>query len=703
MATTDLSQGFDSSKSQINSIKTFVEVSKSTKQLKSTAGNSESQSVPNLASGLNKIADQQKRYLRQPPNSFDELISMIGMANGSGSSTLQYLKKKLLETVVKIEPQVMKIISEEAIKALGCSQEQTFEGYTSSDLEINPLDTLPVGQGIYIPVQSMDIASMLKTPIDSNVGKILYEKLTPNVQSGVFRPYGGITPFPMNKEFHIRLAGDNSSTSYKGEYGKYYQGVSGQDLFDFQYSPINKFGVDQACYRVALISKVNPTATITGGTENKIIDFLKDYYSTIKLVDSVDFTATLINILSGAISIKAKLGADEITEQSKFLLVLQRILGLCFDSRREIDVSGVSKIAELDGVDETFFEPTEVDLRNIDLKVSNVQNGVIEFQDCNNVKLPVDFETIVNQLIEFRENNDLSTEEQVQNIIDTTNTIFENPDWKVFLPTNFNLEVAVNMEIIKQIPVAMAGSVLGPKVLFPIFVLLQVVENDATGLFNQAVTSANTYVQSANTTTNTTTGAVNNIVNNQVDFMKVFQSFNIEVTSRIGSIFIKQLFELLKKDIINLLSSIVKDIAKGRLEKKYLTISRLTDIALIIQQIVKGVDDYRRCKSLVDEIQTILKLLMGLAPPGSEIPAPLLLLTKFLPGTSAERSSINTIQELQKLGVPTGVLPDGSPNLMLFYNLAIHKGEEKERAQNGKINAIGLSAAGPVDIYGNVS
>ena len=29
MATTDLNQGFDSSKSQINSIKTFVEVSKS--------------------------------------------------------------------------------------------------------------------------------------------------------------------------------------------------------------------------------------------------------------------------------------------------------------------------------------------------------------------------------------------------------------------------------------------------------------------------------------------------------------------------------------------------------------------------------------------------------------------------------------------------------------------------------------------------
>jgi len=697
MASTDLNQGFESSKSQINSIKTYVEVSKSAKTLKSTAGNSASESIPNLASGLNKIADQQKRYLRQPPDSFNQLLDMIGLANGSGSSTLKYLLKKLLETAVKIEPQINKIISESAIKALSCSQEQTFEGYSSLDLEINPLDTLPVGQGIYIPVQSMDIASMLKTSTDSKIGKVLYEKPKPTVQTGVFKPYGGVKPFPMNKEFYQRLAGSNSSTSFKGEYGKYYQGVSGQDLFDFQYSPTNKFGVDQACYRVALISKVNPTASITGGTQNKVIDFLKDYYSTIKLVDSVDFTATLINIISGAISIKAKLGSDEITEQSKFLLVLQRILGLCFDSRREIDVSGVSKIAELDGVDETFFEATEVDLRNIDLRISNIQSGVMEFQDCNNVKLPVDYETIVNQLIDFRENENLSTEAQVQNIIDVANTVFENPDWKVFLPTNFNLEIAVNKELIKQIPIAMAGSVLGPKVLFPIFVLLQVVENDATGLFNQVVTSANTYVQSGNTTA----GGVNNIVNNQVDFMKVFQSFNVDVTSKIGAIFIKQLFELLKKDIINLLSSVVKDIAKGRLEKKYLTIARLIDIALIIQQVVRGVDDYRRCKSLVDDILIILKLLSGLAPPGSNIPAPLLLLSDFLPGTSPERSSINAIAELQKLGIPTGVLPDGSPNLMLLYNLANNKGAEKEKSENGKIQAIGISSAGPpVKIFG---
>ena len=40
-------------------------------------------------------------------------------------------------------------------------------------------------------------------------------------------------------------------------------------------------------------------------------------------------------------------------------------MGLCFDNRKEIDVSGIAKLAELDDIDESFFEFTDIDLRNI--------------------------------------------------------------------------------------------------------------------------------------------------------------------------------------------------------------------------------------------------------------------------------------------------------------------------------------------------
>ena len=696
MPTPDLNQGQIEVKNKISAIKNFAQVSNSEKKLKRSAGNSESKGIPDIASSLDNASKDQKRYLKPPPNSFDQVLEMIGLTSGNGSETLKYLKKKLLLTATKIEPEIKKIITKNAIKALGCSQEQTFQGFTSTFLELNPLNTLPVGQGIYVPIESMDISGMLKTTTDSKIGKVVYEKPNPNVLENVFKPYKGKVPFPMNKEFNNRLQGTFVTDSFNGEYGKYYQGVSNQDLFDFQYSPTNQFGVDQACFKVALISKVDSTLTVTGGTVNKVIDFLEDYYGTIKLFDTTDFTAVMMNAVSGAINIKANLTSDEISKQSQFMLILQRILGLCFDSRREIDVSGVSKIAELDGVDESFFELTEIDLRNIDVQISNIQNGVMELVDCDNVKLPVDYETIIDGLIDLRETENLSPALEVNKIIAISDSLVQNPDWKVLLPTNLNFQV-FDEDFIKKIPLSVAGAVLSPKVLFPIFVLMQSLETNATNVYNSAVTSANTFIQSANTIGN----SVNNLINSNVDFLKTFKKFNIEMVAEIGAIFVTELFNILKKDLINLMKPIIADIGSEALKAKLQMIERLITIALIINQIVIGVKDYKKCKSLIDDILIILNLISSLAPPGSKIPKVLLLLANFLPGTSASRASINTIEELQKLGIPTGTLPDGSPNLMLLFNLASNKGTKKESAQNGKIQAIGISADGkPVEIYG---
>jgi hypothetical protein len=81
----------------------------------------------------------------------------------------------------------------------------------------------------------------------------------------------------------------------------------------------------------------------------------------------------------------------------------------------------------------------------------------------------------------------------------------------------------------------------------------------------------------------------------------------------------------------------------------------------------------------------LLKTIFGI--PDGSIPLPLLLFTDFLPGTSPERATINTIELLQGVGIPTGVLPDGSPNLMGIYNLMTNKGADKEESENGKIEA----------------
>ena len=675
----DLINSFNSSKSQISSIKTFIEISSAAKQLKKSAGNSFAQSKEELNSSLESITKDQKRYSRNQPTSSDQILDLINLVNGSGISTTKYLKRKLLDIVVKIGPEVTNIITESAIKALGCSQEQTFDGFELSKLT-NPISQLPKlaeGEGIYVPVQSLDLASLLKTDLNDKLGQISFEKRNPNADPGVFKPYGGPQSFPMNKEMRSRL--NSEGQSYYQQYTKFYQGTSGLPLFDFVYSPTNQFGITQDCYRVALINKPTP---------NKVGDFLNDYYSTIRLVDSVNITELLVNIITGAISIQGNQSAGQIGENSKFSLILQRILGLCFDSRREIDVSGVSKVAELDGVDESFFELTEVDLRNIDVRISNIQNGVMEFEDCNNVKLPVDYQTLVDELIKFRDVlDDQTTEEQVETISNILDTIYQNPDWNELLPTNFNLELAVNKDILKQIPLAVASAVLSPKVLFPIFILLQVVEGNATNNYNRAVTEVNPIIQSGNTAT----GDVNNIVNSSNDFLRVFKSFNVEVVSKIGAIFLRALYEELKRDVLNLLSSVILDVVVRQKLKKYKIILRLINILLVLSQLI---DDYRKCKSLVKDILLLLKTIFG--RPDGQIPLPLLVLTQFLPGYSPERATINTIELLQSVGIPTGPLPDGSPNLMGIYNLMSNIGADSEETENGKTEGTVIT---PLGIY----
>jgi hypothetical protein len=678
----DLSQSWSSAKSRINAVTAFTKASAGSKELKASAGDSTSKSNSALNTQLDKISEQQKRYLRNPPTSFAQLTELISLVSGSGSNTINYLKRKLLETSVKIEPQVRKILSDESIHALGCSQQQTFNGTSLVNLNLNPLSTLPVGEGIYVPVESLDIINILKEPTDSSIGNFTYEAFNVNTSSGFFKPYGGKLSFPMNKALNQRMDSSNLGRSFYTEYGDYYQGTSGQPLFDFQYSKNNEYGVTQDCFRFILIDK-QPLNGDDSQSGNNVGDFLNDYYSTIKLVDSVDIAAAVVNIISGAVSMKANLSSDQITESSKFYLILQRILGLCFDNRKEIDVSGISKVGELDGVDESFFEFTEVDLRNIDVSVSNIQNKVVEFEDCDNVKLPVDYETIVSQLIDFRKSlSGQTTEQQVNSISAIIDSLYQNPDWKLFIPTNLNVELAVNKDLLSKIPLAVAATVLSPKVLLPIFVLLKVVESNAKSTYNQSVTGGNSYIQSGNTTL----GGVNNIVNNSIDFLKVFRKFSIEVVSKIGAIYLKTLYQILEKDIINLLFVVSKDIQQSRILKKYTIITSLLQILnyyLIISQLI---DDYRRCKSLVNDILLLLNLISqstGLTT--NDIPAPLLALSSLLPGTDPSRSTINTIQFLQELGLPTGPLPDGSVNLMVLYNLATHKGADKENSENGKV------------------
>jgi hypothetical protein len=167
------------------------------------------------------------------------------------------------------------------------------------------------------------------------------------------------------------------------------------------------------------------------------------------------------------------------------------------------------------------------------------------------------------------------------------------------------------------------------------------------------------------------------------DFTKKFKSFFIEITTKIGGLFVKELFKMIKKDITILLKSIAADLAKEKALKKYALIINL--IAILIQ-IAKIINDWRQCKNIIDQLLGLFSGFGGIPSfKRTSIPLPLLLAVPALPGYSANRAFINQIEQLQKLGLPTGPLPDGSPNLGLIAGFASLEGQAKELNENAKV------------------
>jgi hypothetical protein len=61
---------------------------------------------------------------------------------------------------------------------------------------------------------------------------------------------------------------------------------------------------------------------------------------------------------------------------------------------------------------------------------------------------------------------------------------------------------------------------------------------------------------------------------------------------------------------------------------------------------------------------------------------------------------------MQKYGIPTGPLPDGSPNKMVQFLIAQTGGTYDEFLANGKLQAFGITppvAGGYVEIFGKAT
>lgn len=621
-------EGYSQVEQKIRIYRTAVKINKQRQQLKNKINHYDQESRDFERSIKNKLDDfsteglgqkfrqyksQGKDQLKRLYDVFDTSLEQSGTTNSTSS-----LVDILITTTNRSLGRINEIYSNEIISALGCSEEQTYP-------------TKP----IYIKVSSIDIfGKTLTNNPNRPPGQYLYENREFNPRR---------IPYSFNRELYNRL--QQEGVSYENQYGFKFIGASGQPLFDIRYVKTNGT-TNGDFYEVTLSNRVNGT---------KVGDFIIDYVQSIDLIDVNSLYTNVLNLITGAFSFK--LGSSNVFEgeQKKSEKFIQRILGLCFDNTEEIDVSGVGKLDALDQIDENIFVLNENDLVEIENDVANILSGVVEYEDCNNVKLPIDSDLLVNSLSGFTDPN-LTVSQYDALVKDMLNTIANNPEWRLRYPTIPFNEI-INKQFINLIPTALVNSLLSPKHLFPLFVMGKALNQS----FQDDVETVD-------------------------DFYTFYRKYMINFVSKLYSIFVEELVKQIRRNLRDLIQITVNQQLNELYDKKNRIIATILLSINAALTLAAGISDYRRCKSVLDELQGLLQIALRLrslfATTGV---SPIINYFAYLkPGMSPTSILSNFIRELEDVGVPTGDLPSGNPNLSLIVERGKFQAIVDEMAENGK-------------------
>ncbi len=352
---TDLNKDYKDIKSKIQAYQTTNESKKDLSQIiKDNLGDNFEESKKNHFSNLNEwgetvdgMTQQKKKQMQDVAKTqLDQLTEIFMVSVKSADGTIGSLNSvdKLIDiyndTILGTKDRIREIFIKETISSLGCSEEQTFS-------------TSP----IYLRVQSVDLYKKLLNNPNGGTESLLFEsETTPN----------GTIPYSMNKELYNRV--QNLGVSFSQEYGNQYQGASKNGIMNITYVDQDNNGNLGDYLKIDLQNNPNNV--------NSVTQFLTDYYTSINMIDIDELITVIMDNLTNAVSFDLGVDINFKEQESKFMRLLQRILGLCFDTTKEIDVSGIAKVSALDNVDESFFDFTNAELRNIEVNLRITLKGL---------------------------------------------------------------------------------------------------------------------------------------------------------------------------------------------------------------------------------------------------------------------------------------------------------------------------------------
>jgi hypothetical protein len=581
-----------------------------------------------------KIVDQLDKYNRQKRKQdntctpfLEHLIQQLQKLKGSGLDTDKFVKKIYLDSLKDTKKGIIELLVALTKEFLNCGENQAYNFNTS----------------FYIPVAQIDLFGVLQTSPTDKIGKFFYEQKPENFQLYSSNPTK--EPFSMNRELYKRT--QNLNQSFSSTAGGNYIGTSLQNLLDITYvesysDPITFQPIQGNFFKIDL----KPRQTFP-----TIDEFLNDYYSSINVLEFKTLFTYLVDLSTGAISFAQNEGKSKLASLQKVMAINRRISCLCSDTKKEISVNSNAKISEIDNTTDSFFELTDVELRIIEQNISNIKKGVIEFEDCDNVQVPLNVDATLVALDNLTYNEDTNNQNEIE---DALNILYPTSD-QTFKPS-------LNKEFLKQFLNAMAASILSPKTILPFLTMAY-----AT---NQPIPAG---------------------VNGIEKFSRDYRSFYIKFISGLLSILTEKVFKELTKLILRLISFITSDIAQEKRQKK---MKMILSIIALIGGTRNSILDAGECKSCIDELFKLLNLAINVTMaklssinPGGEIPLPLLLASRALAGYSPTRAFMNTMSNLEDIGVPVGDMPDGSPNKFVASIYAMLIAQDEEKAENGKVAA----------------
>ena len=557
-----------------------------------------------------------KKYQELPKTQLNSLIDLTlsTLDSETNSDVSREIRTIFINTIKNTRERVKKLLQEEIVKTLGCSQEQEY---------------LPTT--VYISVQSIDIfGKTLQYSPDTKPGVYLYEnkEFSPRVK-----------PYSFNRELYHRI--QNEGVSYLEEYDIYFQGQTNQKLFDITYVT-NDGNKDGNFYKIDFQERA---------TGYKVVDFIGDYFSSIDVINIKDAYTNVFNALTGAISIQKGFSSNEEREQKKWELIIQKILGLCFDNRQEIDVSGTGKLDPSDQVDENFLRLDDIDNLIIDQKLKNYLLGVIEFVGCEGIKLPTTSPLLVNLLDPFLDDNLITSDPTflAENMLDS---LADNPEWKAKVP---NLSFIINKEFMNVAINAILNTILSPKHLFPLVVMEKVLKQN----FQESESIER--------------------------FVAVYKKFLINLASKISSIFVEELVKQIRKNFRRIVQDIVNGQIQELVRKRKKTVGSILASLNIGLTLANAIQDFRRCQSVIDELERLLNLSIYLFRRQPTTINP--IWNKFAStkaGMTTASMMAKYIEFLEDSGIDTGDAPDGTPNKGLFAQQNAFEALLDEIAENGK-------------------